>query len=228
MEFEPYRFILKRLNDHGHSAFFVGGCVRDFFLNKKITDVDIATSAPHNVVAQLFVDHDIDLNASSFGVITLNKPVICQMATYRTESNYQNHRYPREITFVSDVSLDAYRRDFTVNALYLDKEMNLFDPFGGIEDLKQRILRCIGDPNKRLNEDALRILRAVRFSVTLDFKMEAELLKACIDCGNTLVYLKESVIELERNKLFKSILTKSQIKMLEHYKNIIPNLKNYF
>jgi tRNA nucleotidyltransferase (CCA-adding enzyme) len=228
MEFEPYRFILKRLNDHGHSAYFVGGCVRDFFLNKRITDVDIATSAPQRVVAQLFIDHDIDLSAASFGVVTLNKPVICQIATYRTESNYQNHRYPGEITFVDDVSLDAYRRDFTVNALYLDKEMTLFDPFNGKDDLQKRILRSIGDPSKRINEDALRILRAVRFCVTLEFEMETELMNACIDCSKTLIYLKENAIELERSKLFKNDLTNMQTEKLEYYRKIIMGLKNYF
>ena len=228
MQFDPFRFILDRLNDHGYSAYFVGGCVRDFFMNKHLSDVDIATSAPQKRVEQLFEDLDMDLSASYFGVVTLNKPVKCQIATYRSEGSYHNHRYPRNITFVEDVTLDAYRRDFTVNALYLDKDMNLYDPFDGMDDLKKRILRCIGTPAVRLNEDALRILRAIRFSITLGFTMDPELLKTCIELSPLLIYLKEDTIELERRKLMSNPLNKDQKDKLEHYRNIIPTLSKYF
>lgn len=228
MYFEPYRFILKRLNDHGYSAYFVGGCVRDFFLNKMISDVDIATSAPQTRVKQLFEHLDIDLSAAYFGVVTLNKPVKCQITTFRTETEYHNHRYPRNISFVEDVALDADRRDFTVNALYLDKDNNLFDPFNGLNDLNLKILRCVGEPMIRLNEDALRILRAIRFSVILGFTMEPQLLMSCIECSSTLIYLKEDTIELERRKLFATELTKNQKEKLTYYKNIIPSLDKYF
>jgi tRNA nucleotidyltransferase (CCA-adding enzyme) len=216
------------LNDHGHTAYFVGGCVRDFYLNRKIIDVDIATSAPQLVVEQLFSDHDIDSSAAYFGVVTLNKPVQCQIATFRVESDYYNHRYPRKIEFVDDVLLDAYRRDFTVNALYLSKEMTLIDPFNGKDDIDKRVLRCIGDPYQRLNDDALRILRAIRFSIVLDFEIEPQLLSACIDLSNTLVYLKENSIELERRKLYERGLSKTQTSKLEKYKVLITNLSNYF
>jgi tRNA nucleotidyltransferase (CCA-adding enzyme) len=228
MEFEPYLTILKRLNDHGHTAYFVGGCVRDFYLKRKIIDVDIATSAPQKLVERLFYDLDMDLSAEYFGVVTLKKPVKCQIATYRVESDYFNHRYPRKIEFVDDVNLDAHRRDFTVNALYLSMDMTLIDPLNGKYDLDKRILRCIGNPFERLNEDALRILRAIRFSVVLDFEIEPQLLSACIDLSSTLVYLKENSIELERRKIYKRNLSKVQINKLEHYKELIPNLCNYF
>lgn len=228
MYFEPYRFILKRLNDHGYSAYFVGGCVRDFFLKRMISDVDIATSAPQTHVKQLFEHLDIDLSAAYFGVVTLNKPVKCQITTFRTETEYHNHRYPRNIKFVDDVALDAARRDFTVNALYLDKDNNLFDPFNGLSDLNLKILRCVGEPMIRLNEDALRILRAIRFSVILGFTMEPQLLNSCIECSSTLIYLKEDTIELERRKLFATELSKYQKEKLTYYKNIIPSLDKYF
>ena len=228
MLFDSYQFILKRLNDHGYSAYFVGGCVRDFFLNKPLSDIDIATSAPQKRVEQLFKDLDMDLSASFFGVVTLISPVKCQITTFRSESDYYNHRYPRKITFVEDVSLDAYRRDFTVNALYLDKDMNLYDPFHGVDDLNKKILRSIGDPSVRLNEDALRILRAIRFSVTLEFTMEPLLLKSCIERSPTLIYLKEDTIELERSKLKSSNLNKNQKEKLESYRNMIPSLSKYF
>ena len=228
MELESYLFVLKRLSDHGYSAYFVGGCVRDFFLNRKITDIDIATSAPQKLVEELFNNHDIDLSAKYFGVITLNTPVTCQITTFRMESDYHNHRYPHKIKFVDDVSLDALRRDFTVNALYLDKDLNPYDPFTGIKDLENKILRCVGNPALRLNEDALRILRAIRFSVTLEFSIEAELLKACIDLASTLSYLKRDTIELERIKLFDNIINQNQLDKLEYYKSIIPSLNKYF
>lgn len=228
MEFDSYLFVLKRLNDHGYAAYFVGGCVRDFLLGHKIKDVDIATSAPQLRVQQLFGDSDIDLKASYFGVVTLIRPVVCQIATFRVESEYHRHRYPKKMSFTEDVHLDAIRRDFTINALYMDKDMKLYDPYNGIADLKNCVLRCIGDPMLRINEDALRILRAIRFSITLGFTIEETLLKACIDLSDTLEYLKKDTIQLEREKLFASIMTDNQKEALEHYKKIIPTLSKYF
>jgi tRNA nucleotidyltransferase (CCA-adding enzyme) len=228
MVFDSYLFILKRLNDHGYAAYFVGGCVRDFFLGNRITDVDIATSASQLRVQQLFSDSDIDLSSSYFGVVTLRKPVICQITTFRIESDYHRHRYPKKITFTEEVTLDAMRRDFTVNALYMDKNMDLFDPYDGLTDLKNCVLRCIGEPKLRLNEDALRILRAIRFSITLEFTLEDNLLNACIDLSDTLSFLKKNAIELERTKLFAKVLTDSQNEALEYYRKIIPTLSKYF
>ncbi|MDP2813632.1 MAG: hypothetical protein Q8S15_09365 [Erysipelotrichaceae bacterium] len=228
MEFDSYLFILKRLNDHGYTAYFVGGCVRDFFLGNRITDVDIATSAPQLRVQQLFSDSDMDLSSSYFGVVTLTEPVICQITTFRMESEYHCHRYPTKISFTDDVSKDAMRRDFTVNALYMDKNMNLYDPYHGITDLKNGVLRCIGDPLLRINEDALRILRAIRFSVTLGFRLEDNLLNACIDLSDTLNFLKMNAIELERKKLFENVITGNQKEMLEYYRKIIPTLSKFF
>lgn len=228
MEFDSYLFILKRLNDHGYAAYFVGGCVRDFLLGHKIKDVDIATSAPQLRVQQLFGDLDIDLKGNYFGVVTLIRPVVCQITTFRVESEYQRHRYPKNMSFTDDVSLDAIRRDFTINALYMDTDMKLYDPYNGVGDLKNRIVRCIGDPMVRINEDALRILRAVRFSITLGFSLEDNLLNACIDLSETLEYLKKDTLKLEREKLFTNVLTDTQKEALEHYKKIIPTLSKYF
>lgn len=228
MVFDSYLFILKRLNDHGYAAYFVGGCVRDFFLGYRITDVDIATSAPQLRVQQLFSDSDIDLGSSYFGVVTLKKPVICQITTFRMESDYHRHRYPTKISFTEDVMMDAVRRDFTVNALYMDKDMNLFDPYNGLKDLEQAVLRCIGDPMLRLNEDALRILRAIRFSITLGFRLEDHLLNACIELSDTLNFLNKNSIALECKKLFANVLTDSQKEALEYYRKIIPTLSKYF
>ncbi len=228
MDLQSYSFILKRLNDHGHSAYFVGGCVRDFLMNRKITDVDIATSAPQKLVEQIFFDCSIDSAASYFGVVTFNRPVICQIATYRTEKDYKNHRYPRDIKFVNDVVLDATRRDFTVNAIYMDIYQQLFDPYGGKHDIERRIIRCIGDPNIRIFEDALRILRTIRFSVLLDFDIDPSLLDACILYSQTLIFLNEDTVQLERWKLFKANLNKKQLNRLDTYRKIIPSLEKYF
>ena len=227
MEFDSYLFILKRLNDHGYAAYFVGGCVRDFFLGNHIKDVDIATSAPQLRVQQLFNDTDMDSSSSHFGVVTLNKPVICQITTFRTESEYHRHRYPTKIIFTEDVSMDAMRRDFTVNALYMDKDMNLYDPYNGLTDLKQAVLRSIGDPKLRINEDALRILRAIRFSIILGFRLEDNLLNACIELSDTLNFLKKNAIVLERKKLFEIDLSEKQREALEYYRKIIPTLSKY-
>jgi tRNA nucleotidyltransferase (CCA-adding enzyme) len=106
--------------------------------------------------------------------------------------------------------------------------MTLIDPFNGKDDIDKRVLRCIGDPYQRLNDDALRILRAIRFSIVLDFEIEPQLLSACIDLSNTLVYLKENSIELERRKLYERGLSKTQTSKLEKYKVLITNLSNYF
>ncbi len=228
MQLQPYLFVLKRLNDHGHSAYFVGGCVRDFLMNRLIKDVDIATSAPAKLCEQIFYDCDIDSSAMYFGVVTLNKPVICQITTYRSEGDYKSHRYPKDIRFVNDVTLDAARRDFTINAIYLDKDGKYFDPYSGKADIDNRIIRCIGDPQLRLNEDALRILRAIRFSILLEFELEENLLNACILLSDTLVYLKEDTVYLEHLKLFEVKLNSSQIVLLSRYRNLIPTLSKYF
>lgn len=228
MQLQPYLFILQRLNDHGHSAYFVGGCVRDFLMNRQIKDVDIATSAPAKLCEQIFCDCDIDSSAMYFGVISLDKPVKCQIATYRSEGDYKNHRYPRDIRFVNDVTLDATRRDFTINAIYLDKDGKYFDPYSGKSDIERKIIRSIGNPQVRLDEDALRILRAVRFSVLLEFELEENLLNACIMLSDTLIYLKEDTVYLERLKLFEIKLNSKQKALLDHYRNLIPTLSKYF
>ena len=162
--------VLGRLNDAGHQAYFVGGCVRDLLLGRPIGDVDIATSARPEAVMALFPKHvptgirhgtvTVFLNGRSY-----------EVTTFRTESEYADFRRPSAVAFVDDIREDLGRRDFTVNALAMDAGGRIVDPFGGRNDLERGVIRCVGDPDERFREDALRMVRAVRFAALLRFRI---------------------------------------------------------
>lgn len=166
---------LTRLWDKGHVALLVGGCVRDHLLGVAIKDYDIATSASPDETCALF-PRAVTVG-KAFGVIkvpTLDSDREIEIATFRKDLDYVDHRHPRKVQF-GDPAEDASRRDFTVNALFLDvKAGRILDYTSGLEDLKAKVLRAIGNPSERFREDALRLLRAVRFSVRLGFELERE------------------------------------------------------
>lgn len=165
---------LDRLDDMGHIAYIVGGSVRDFILGRPTKDHDIATSANPDELCKLF-PNAITVG-KAFGVLKVpieGSSYPLEIATFREDLEYQDHRRPTGVLF-SDAAGDARRRDFTINALFYDfKSSKILDTVGGIEDLKSKVIRAIGDPHLRFREDALRLLRAVRFATTLDFTLEA-------------------------------------------------------
>lgn len=154
--------VLYRLQEHGYEAVFVGGAVRDLLLGLEDKDVDIASSATPEQTMSIF-PKCIGTGLQHGTVTVMEEGVGYEVTTYRQESPYEDHRRPAGVTFIGDLEGDLLRRDFTINAMALGPEGKLHDPFGGLEDLKRMRLRCVGNPDARLQEDALRMLRAIRF-----------------------------------------------------------------
>jgi tRNA nucleotidyltransferase (CCA-adding enzyme) len=160
--------VLQLLEQHGYEAVFVGGCVRDTVMERTLKDVDIATSAPPDQVVTVF-PHTIPTGLKHGTVTVIHEGRTYEVTTYRTESAYENFRRPVKVEFVSDLESDLLRRDFTINAMAMRADGSIIDPFGGQKDLSRGILRCVGDAEARFQEDALRMVRAVRFAA--EFRM---------------------------------------------------------
>lgn len=168
---EQVSFILEKLMQHGYEAYAVGGCVRDSMLGKKPEDWDITTSAAPWQVKGLFA-HTIDTGLQHGTVTVMCGRTGYEVTTYRIDGDYEDGRHPNEVTFTSSLLEDLKRRDFTVNAMAYNEKDGLVDAFDGAGDLKRGIIRCVGSPMDRFHEDALRVLRAVRFAAQLDFAVD--------------------------------------------------------
>lgn len=169
--------ILKALCESGYEAYFVGGCVRDFLMNRSCNDFDITTSAKPLEIEEALSRKGIRYFETGLkhGTVTaVLDGEAFEITTYRTDGEYLDARHPENVVFVSDLSEDLSRRDFTVNALAYNEHDGIVDKFGGIDDIKNGIIRTVGNPDKRFNEDALRIMRALRFASTLGFIIESE------------------------------------------------------
>ncbi|MFZ4099212.1 MAG: CCA tRNA nucleotidyltransferase [Chlamydiia bacterium] len=181
--------VVKRLQEAGFEALYAGGCVRDFLLGRRSTDVDVATQATPDQVMQLF-PKTVPVGVSFGVVIVVMEGEPIEVATFRKEEGYEDGRHPDHVTW-ADARMDAERRDFTVNGMFYDPiKEQLLDFVGGREDLKARLIRAIGDPAARFREDHLRLLRAVRFAVQLGFELEPSTRTAIIDLKDL---LKEGV-----------------------------------
>ncbi len=179
-------------------TFFVGGFVRDLLLSREVHDIDIATSATPEQVAQcLNTDFDVDDEAKNFGVLKINNQL--EITTFREET-YSGSRYPK-VNFIDSPEIDSRRRDFTINGLYMSLEGEILDFHGGIADLGAGLIRFIGDPQTRIDEDPLRLLRAIRLSLQLDFTIEEQTRQAIQKNFSALTTLKQSQIETEIKKL---------------------------
>ena len=169
--------IIKNLQRHGYDAYAVGGCVRDSILNRKPEDWDITTSAKPEQVKRIF-RRTVDTGIEHGTVTVLIGKDGFEVTTYRVDGLYEDGRHPKEVTFTSRLEEDLKRRDFTINAMAYNDDERLVDAFGGMRDLNYHLIRCVGDPKERFSEDALRILRAVRFSAQLAFPIEPETAEA--------------------------------------------------
>ncbi|WEV51990.1 CCA tRNA nucleotidyltransferase [Lactobacillus sp. ESL0731] len=172
--------VLKTLEQAGFEAYFVGGSVRDLLLGRHIHDIDIATSAYPEEVKELF-SRSIDTGIKHGTVTVLYNGGSYEITTFRTESGYQDYRRPDHVTFVQNLSEDLKRRDFTINALAMNTSGEIIDLFDGLGDLQKHVIRAVGDPEKRFNEDALRMMRAVRFMSQLQFSLETKTEQAVKD-----------------------------------------------
>ena len=193
--------VLQTLERAGHEAYAVGGCVRDILMGKAPHDWDVTTSALPQETMALF-DHFAIPTGLQHGTVTVRSGGLsCEVTTFRTEGDYPDHRHPAAVTFTRSLREDLQRRDLTVNAMAMDVRGTLHDPFGGQADIRRRILRCVGEPERRFQEDALRILRTLRFSATLGFVIEEDTHRALrAQCGD-LRYVAAERVREELTKL---------------------------
>lgn len=195
--------ILYRLKENGYEAYIVGGCVRDSILKRNPNDWDITTNAKPEEVIELF--DKVILTGVKHGTVTIiiNKQSY-EVTTYRTDGEYEDNRHPKEVKFVRDLREDLARRDFTINAMAYNEEEGLIDYFEGIKDLNNKIIRTVGDAKKRFSEDALRMLRAIRFSAQLDFTIDENILSSIKELNNNINNISKERIREEFNKILVS------------------------
>lgn len=220
------------LQSAGFEAYAVGGCVRDSLLGKTPNDWDITTSAKPEDMKSVFADfHCIDTGIKHGTVTVVIDGEPLEITTFRLDGEYEDNRHPKSVTFTSDLGADLGRRDFTVNAMAYSKKTGTVDLFGGQNDLRNKIIRCVGDPDMRFNEDALRILRALRFASALDFEIEEKtaqsLLKNCALLGNiSEERIAKELLKLVCGKGAKRILTDFAPVLFEILPELQPMYKN--
>lgn len=200
---EKVKWIIRNLKEHGFEAYAVGGCVRDSILGREPEDWDITTSAKPEEIKKIF-RRTVDTGIEHGTVTVLAEKEGFEVTTYRIDGAYEDGRHPKEVWFTGQLGEDLRRRDFTINAMAYNDEDGLCDLFGGREDLKKGIVRCVGDAHARFTEDALRILRAVRFCAQLGFSMEEKTKEAAGDLAGTLTKISAERIQSELVKLLIS------------------------
>ena len=178
-------YVIDRLTQNGYKAYIVGGCVRDILLGKTPNDFDVTTSAKPQEIIDLFEKTiPTGIKHGTVTVIADNEPI--EVTTFRTEGSYTDNRRPDSVEFVDNLKGDLARRDFTVNAMAYNHKEGIVDYFGGKQDLENKVLRAVGNPEKRFKEDTLRILRLFRFASTLEFQIEKETFRAAISLSHLL------------------------------------------
>lgn len=202
-EFNQALSILQQIEANGYEAYFVGGSVRDFLLKRPIADVDIATSAFPAEIKQIF-PRTIDTGIKHGTVTVMQDHTPYEVTTFRTESGYQDFRRPDHVTFVRSLRADLQRRDFTINALAVRADGLVIDEFSGLQDLKQHLIRAVGDPEARFHEDALRMMRAVRLSGQLAFQIDPETYQSLEEHAPLLAKI---AVERIHNELIKLMLS---------------------
>ena len=195
-------FALNKLNNVGYEAYIVGGCVRDILRGETPSDYDITTSAAPAQTKAVFSGERIVETGIKHGTVTLLKNGMpLEITTYRIDGDYTDNRRPNSVKFTETLTEDLARRDFTVNAMAYSPKTGVTDAFGGKEDLKNGIIRCVGDADRRFNEDALRIMRAIRFASVLDFEIEQKTKESIFKNKNLLKNISVERIAVELLKL---------------------------
>ncbi len=212
-------FLIKELESAGYEAWAVGGCVRDSLLGLAPHDWDICTNAQPEQTLAVFMGRRVIETGIKHGTVTVmldNVPY--EVTTYRTDGVYTDSRRPDSVSFVLSLKEDLSRRDFTVNAMAYHPSHGLYDAFGGAEDLKSKIIRCVGDPAIRFQEDALRIMRALRFSATYGFSIEEKTAQALLDLKDRLLLIAPERI---REELMRLIIGTGAVYVLREYAPVI-------
>lgn len=196
-------YILKRLHENGFEAFVVGGCVRDSVLGRTPGDWDITTSASPSEVKKLF-DRTIDTGIEHGTVTVMMEKEGYEVTTYRIDGVYEDARHPKQVTFTSNLTEDLKRRDFTINAMAYSHETGIVDEFGGMKDLQEKKIRCVGVAKERFGEDALRMMRAVRFAAQLGFELTEDVKNAIREMAEDLDRISAERIQVE---LVKTVMS---------------------
>ena len=198
-------YIINKIYENNYEAYIVGGCVRDAILGLKPHDYDITTSAPPDAIIDIFKGFRCIETGIQHGTVSIViEKDIYEITTYRIEGEYKDHRRPESVDFTNKLEEDLKRRDFTINAMAYNEKEGLIDLFGGKEDIESRVIRTVGNPYDRFNEDGLRMIRAIRFSSKLDFQIEEDTLKAIYDNANI---IKDISLERITDEFSKIILS---------------------
>lgn len=232
MEFfipKPVKLAMQTMKKNGFECFIVGGSVRDFLMGKEPSDFDITTNATPEETKRCFLDFRVIETGIEHGTVTVlisGEPI--EITTYRIDGKYLDNRHPESVSFTVNLAEDLSRRDFTVNALAYDGEANIVDLFSGKEDLKNKIIRCVGEPDRRFLEDGLRILRALRFSSVLDFEIDGDTQASIRKNKELLRNISTERILVEITKLLCGIRAKEILMSFrEVFEVIIPEISNY-
>ncbi len=223
------RFIFEILEGNGYECFAVGGCVRDALMGKEPADWDFTTNALPDDILRCFSGFKTIEVGKKFGTIAVVINNECfEITTYRIDGMYSDSRHPDSVEFSSSIAEDLSRRDFTINSLAFSPKFGLVDPYGGFNDIKNRIIRCTGEPQRRFSEDALRILRALRFSSGFQFQIEEHTKKAIFECMDGLRLVHPNRLRKE----FTGVLAGNPQNILLEYRDIlaviIPEIKPMF
>ncbi|MCA0970370.1 CCA tRNA nucleotidyltransferase [Halobacillus litoralis] len=198
--FEEAFEVIERIEEAGGEAYIVGGAVRDLLTGRAIGDIDIATSLTPGDVQNTF-EKVIPVGIEHGTVIVRHKGTSFEVTTFRTEEGYEDFRHPDEVTFVSDIKEDLARRDFTMNAIAMDRQQNIIDPFRGKEAIEQKLIQAVGEPDERFREDPLRMIRAARFASKLGYSLEPSTQEALAKQAPLLRHIAVERISVEFLKL---------------------------
>jgi len=219
------KWIIRELNILDYEAYVVGGCVRDSLLGNKPKDWDICTDAKPENVRDIFRIHGLEVIETGLqhGTVTVHFPSgnNYEITTFRVDGKYSDGRHPDSVEFVSSITDDLARRDFTINAMAYNDNDGLIDPYGGAKDLRMRLIRCVGDPDERFQEDSLRILRAMRFASVYRFQVVYKTISA-MDRNRSLLHNISA--ERIRDELCKMLMGDNALHVLLHYRGIIAEI----
>ena len=226
----PAMELIQMLQDNSYGAYAVGGCVRDSLLQRNVNDWDICTSATPEQMLSVFSSKRVIQTGLKHGTVTvINGENQYEITTFRIDGSYSDNRRPDSVCFTKDIHQDLLRRDFTINAMAYNQKDGLIDPYGGTDDLKNRIIKCVGNAQKRFEEDALRILRAIRFSCQLDFDIDEQTAHQIHLQRHS---LKNISAERIQSELCKMIVCPSFFQKLEIFKDVfavfLPDLQESF
>lgn len=214
--------LIRMFEAAGYEAYAVGGCIRDALMRRPVSDTDVAVSVPPDVTERVLKENGVRFfeTGVKHGTVTaLLDGVTYELTTFRVDGGYKDHRRPDSVTFVSGLDDDLARRDFTVNAIAFSPRTGVVDPFGGSGDIGSHILRAVGDPEKRFSEDALRILRGMRFCSTLDFEIEPDTAAAMRVCAPLLSTVARERVTAELLKLLKGA---AAARALRECRDVLP------